>query len=64
MAAITFNSLNQAQQVRERLQAVLIVLSEVLDRFVSYRMRLVAAAAEHARPQQSRGVSSSSTSAR
>lgn len=64
MAAITFNSLNQAQQVRGRLQAALIFLGEMLNRFVSYRMRLAAAAAEHAHPRQFRGAPSSSTSAR
>ncbi len=62
MAAITFNTADTAR--RGWLEAVLAVLRDKLDAFVSYRMRLAAAAAEHARPRQVRAASSSSTSVR
>lgn len=52
MAAITFNTALQVEQLRDRLQTVFARLCEMLDAFVSYRMRLAAAAAEHARPRQ------------
>jgi hypothetical protein len=46
LAAITFKTMHQADHDRGRLQPVLAVLHETLDRFVSYRMRLAAAEAE------------------
>jgi hypothetical protein len=47
MAAITFDA---ARQAAERFEAVLTAVREMLDAFVSYRMRLAAAQAESARP--------------
>jgi hypothetical protein len=47
MAAIT---LDTAHQAGARFDAVLTALREMLDAFVSYRMRLAAAQAEHVRP--------------
>ena len=55
MAAITFNAAHQAGHVRERLGSVVTSLRETLDAFVSYRMRLTVAAAEHARPAAAPG---------
>ncbi len=52
MAAITFNTAYQKQQFREQLEAVLAVLRETLDAFVSNRMQRAAAEAEHARLRQ------------
>lgn len=62
MAAITFNTAHRAGKIRERLDTALAVLRETLDAFVSYRMRLAAAEAEHARPQP--GASSQRTDLR
>lgn len=50
MTAITFNAAHQVRHVRGRLESVFTILREMLDAFVSYRMKLTAAAAEHARP--------------
>jgi hypothetical protein len=58
MAAITFNATHQAEQVGKRLTTVLTLLRRILDAFVSYRMRLAASEAEHARPRQLRIASS------
>lgn len=55
MAAITFDTAHQAEHVWERLQSVGESLHEMLDAFVSYRMRLTAPAAEHARPAADSG---------
>lgn len=55
MAAITFNAAHQVGHVRQRLESVFTILRETLDAFVSYRMRLTAAAAEHARPAAAPG---------
>jgi len=52
MAAIAFNALHQAAQVRGRLETVFTRLHGMLDAFVSYRMRLAAAAAGHPRPKR------------
>ena len=49
MAAITFNTVNQATHVREQLKTVHAAFREMLDAFVSNRMRRAAAEAEHAR---------------
>jgi hypothetical protein len=54
MAAITCNTAgaaHRAEQSRDRLGAVVAVLRDMLDAFVSYRIRLAAAEAEHARPR-------------
>ena len=58
MAAIAFNGAHQAEQAGERLKTVLTLLRRMLDAFVSYRMRLAASEAEHARPRQLRITSS------
>ena len=50
MAAITLNTVNQAAHVREQLKTVLTAFCEMLDAFVSNRMRQAAAEAEHVRP--------------
>ncbi len=55
MAAITFNTAYQKQHVREQLKAVLAVLRETLDAFVSNRMQRAAAEAGYARPRQLQG---------
>jgi hypothetical protein len=52
MAAITFNTAHQKEHFREQLEAALTLLREMLDAFVSYRMRQAAAEAEHVLPQQ------------
>jgi glutaminase len=58
MAAIAFNDAHQAEQAGERLKTVLTLLRRMLDAFVSYRMRLAASEADHARPRQLRITSS------
>ncbi len=58
MAAIAFNGARQAEQAGERLKTVLTLLRRMLDAFVSYRMRLAASEAEHARPRLLRITSS------
>jgi hypothetical protein len=63
MAAITFNAVYQAEHIRGRLKTVLAVLREMLDAFVSNRMRRAAAEAGHARPRQHLGTSSPSIDA-
>ena len=52
MAAITFNAVHQTERPRERLRIALAALRGMLDTFVSYRMRLAADAADHARPRE------------
>ena len=54
MAAITFNTAHQAEHIRQRLETALAALREMLDAFVSDRMRQAAAEAEHVRPRQLR----------
>ena len=49
MAAITFNTTHREEQVREQLETALTALREMLDAFVSNRMRQAAAEAEQAR---------------
>ena len=46
MVAITYNAAYQKEHVREQLQTVLIAFREMLDAFVSNRMRRAAAEAE------------------
>jgi hypothetical protein len=58
MAAITLNTVNQAAHVREQLKTVLTAFREMLDAFVSNRMRQAAAEAAHARSRQPLGTSS------
>jgi hypothetical protein len=49
MAAITVNTAHQKEQVREQLKIVLGAFREMLDAFVSNRMRQAAAEAEQVR---------------
>ena len=49
MAAITFNTAHQAEHIRQQLETALAAFREMLDTFVSNRMRQAAAEAEHAR---------------
>lgn len=58
MAAIAFNVAHRAEPVGERHYAALALLRRMLDAFVSYRMRLAASEAEHARPRRLRITSS------
>jgi len=58
MAAIALNTVHQATHVREQLKPVLAAFREMLDTFVSNRMRQAAAEAEHARSRQPLGTSS------
>ena len=55
MAAITFNTAHQAEHIRQRLETALAALREMLDTFVSNRMRQAAAEAEYARLRQLQG---------
>jgi len=52
MAAITFNTAHRQEQVREQLKGVLAACREMLDAFVSNRMRRAAAEAGQVRPRQ------------
>jgi hypothetical protein len=64
MAAITFNTAHRKQPVGERFQTVPAALREMLDAFVSNRMRRAAAEAEHIRPRLPQSASSPSPNAR
>jgi hypothetical protein len=58
MAAIAFNPARRAGRVERRFKAVLTLVREMLDAFVSRRMRRAAAEAAPARRRQSRATSS------
>ncbi len=58
MAAITFNTAHQKEQVRKQVETALAAYREMLDTFVSNHMRQAAAEAEHARPRQAPGTPS------
>ena len=60
MAAITFTTAHQKEQVREPLKTALAAFHEMLDAFVSNRMRRAAAEAEQVRPRHRPGGSSPS----
>jgi hypothetical protein len=62
-AAITCNAAHREPHVQERLEAVLAAFREMLDAFVSNRMRRAAAQAGHIRPQCPRDAQSQSISA-
>ncbi len=64
MAAITFDTAHRKQPAREQFQTVPAALRDMLDAFVSNRMRRAAAEAEHIRPRRPRGASSPSLNAR
>jgi hypothetical protein len=63
IAAIAFDAVHQAAHVREQPKTVLAAFREMLDAFVSDRMRRAVAEAELARPRQLPGTSSPSLSA-
>ena len=63
MTAITFNTAHQAEHIRQRLETALAALREMLDAFVSYRMRKAAAEAEHVRLRLLQGTRSQSINA-
>ena len=50
MAEITFNTAHQEERVREQIKTAVAAYREMLDTFVSDRMRQVAAEAEQVRP--------------
>jgi hypothetical protein len=62
MAPITFHSAHRAEHIA-RLKPVLTALREVLDAYVSHRMRLAALEAEQICPRQFPGTSSPSKKA-
>jgi hypothetical protein len=64
VAAITLDFVHQAARMRGRLEAVLTAVRKMLDAFVSYRMRLAMAQAEHVRPRQLQGMPSPSINAK
>ena len=55
MAATTFTTSFRKEQVREQLDTVLNAFREILDTFVSNRMRRAAAEAEHVGPRRPPG---------
>jgi len=57
MAAITFDATHQREHIRKRLETVFAAFGEMLDAFVSNRMRLAAAEARQVRPRQRPGTS-------
>ena len=63
MAAITLNTVHQAARVGGQVKTVLAAFREMLDAFVSNRMRRAAAEAEYARSLQPLGTSSTLMSA-
>lgn len=52
MAAIPFNAAHQKELARKQLETALAAYREMLDAFVSNRMRQTVADAEHAHPRQ------------
>jgi hypothetical protein len=64
MAEITFNAAHQEERVREQIKTAVAAYREMLDTFVSDRMRQVAAEAEQVRPWQPSSGSSPSTKTR
>jgi hypothetical protein len=63
MAAITLNTAHRAKHIGGRLEPGLTIVREMLDAFVSHRMRLAALEAERFRPRQHPGTSSPSKKA-
>ena len=64
MAGIVFNAAHQKEHVRERLKTVLTAFREMLDRFVSNRMRRAAVEAEQVRPRRRLSTATQSINAR
>jgi hypothetical protein len=60
MTAITLNTTHQVEHIRQKLETALTVLHEMLDAFVSNRMRKAAAEAEHARSRLPQNMHSQS----
>ena len=60
MTAITFNTAHRAAHIRQGLETFLAVFREMLDAFVSNRMRKAAAEAEQAHSLRLRDVHTSS----
>ena len=58
MAAIPFDAAHQKEQARKQLETALAAYREMLDTFVSNRMRQTVADAEHAHPRQARVATS------
>jgi hypothetical protein len=58
MAAITFNTAHRKPHIRAQLKTVLTGFREMLDAFVSNRMRRAAAQAGHIRPRRPHGTQS------
>ena len=58
MAAITFNTTHRKEQVREQFKTALTALREMLDAFVSNRMRQAAAEAEQVRARRNPEIQS------
>jgi hypothetical protein len=52
MAAIPFNAAHQKELARKQLETALAAYREMLDAFVSNRMRQTVADAEHAHPHR------------
>ena len=61
--AATFYTAHRKEHVREQFGAVVTALREMLDAFVSNRMRRAAAEAEHVRPRGPQGKPMRSTNA-
>jgi hypothetical protein len=64
MAQMILDTGHREESVRRRFGAKLNLLSEMLNAFVSYRIRLAAAEAEHVCPRQTAKAPSPSTNAR
>jgi hypothetical protein len=62
MAAITFNAARQKLHIQGQLKTVLAAFREMLDAFVSNRMRRAVAEAGHIRPRRPQGTQSQSIS--
>ena len=60
MTAITFNAARQKLDIQGQLKTVLAAFREMLDAFVSNRMRLAVAEAGHIRPRRPKGTHSQS----
>jgi hypothetical protein len=63
MAAITFNTADQEEQVRQQIKAALAAYREMLDTFVGNQTRPAAEDAGQARPRQTPGTTSPSKDA-
>jgi hypothetical protein len=62
MAAITFNAARQKLHIQEQLKTVLAAFREMLDAFVSNRIRRAVAQAGHVPPRAPQGTQSQSIS--